>query len=191
MYTYTDSLCSLEINPTMQSIGIVMNCGGLCTLSTAIQYGQCDFFSTLGIQNCNQRQCRPKNYNLSACITTETAINPTSSTSHVNTNSIATTEQPQTTTTTIVHRAITETAGRTDAQDISCTTKPLSSREVQALIGALVGLVMVLLVMAIIPWIWICWKFKVNKGPKRDKQQKRYCIVWHIAIYLICAVLHK
>ena len=49
-------------------------------------------------------------------------------------------EQPQATTTTIVHRAITETAGRTDAQDISCTTKSLSSREVQALVGALVGL---------------------------------------------------
>ena len=122
-----------------------MNCGGLCTLSTAIQYGQCDFFSTLGIQNCNQRQCRPKNYNLSACITTETAINPISSISHINTNSIATTEQSQAT---------------TEAQ-------------LKVVIGALrlVGLLVVLLVMAIIPWIWICWKFKVNKGSKRDKEQ--------------------
>ena len=61
----------------------------------------------------------------------------------------------------------------------------------RVVIGALVGLLVVLLVMAIFPWIWICWKFKVNKGLKRDKQQKRYYIVWHIAIYLVCAVLHK
>ena len=158
-------------------ITIGIDCGGQCRSSSSYLYGQCvDFFSALGIQDCNQGQCESKIYNLSACITTETAINPTSSTNHVNTNSIATTEQSQATTTTTVYRSITETAGRTDAQDISCTTKPLSTREVQALIGALVGLVMVLLVMAIIPWIWICWKFKVNniKRPKGDKQQIRY-----------------
>ena len=82
-------------------------------------------------------------------------------------------EQPQATTTTTVHSTITETAGRTDAQDVSCTTKPLSGREVQleAVTGALVGLLVVLLVMATIPWIWICWKSRVNvKGPKRDKK---------------------
>ena len=165
----------------MGNVRITIDCGDQCRPSSSYLYDQCvDFFSALGIEDCNQGQCESKIYSLSACITMENEINTTYS-ANQNANCQCsgpkTTEQPQATTTTIVHRAITETAGRTDAQDISCNTKPLSSREVQALIGALVGLVMVLLVMAIIPWIWICWKFKVNKGLKRDKQQKRYTIL--------------
>ena len=62
-----------------------------------------------------------------------------------------------------------------EAQNVSCTAKPLSSTEVQyhVVIGALLGLLIVLLVMAIIPWIWICWRLKVNGRLKRDKQQAR------------------
>ena len=144
--THIDSLCSLEINPTVQGIPITTDCGGLCRSSSSFQYGQCDFFSALGIERCNQGHCRPKIYNLSACITAGTATNPTSSTSHVNTNSIATTEQSQAT--------------------------------IEVQLKVVIGLLVVLVVMAIIPWIWIYWKFKVNKRPKGDKEQIRYYIVW-------------
>ena len=184
IYVHTDSLCSLQIDPTVRDVRITIDCGGQCRPSSNFNYAQCDFISALGIEHCNQGQCESKSYNLSTCITTGNEINTIYSAiqnANCHCSGPKTTEQPQATTTTIVHRAITETAGRTDAQDISCNTKPLSSRGVQALVGALVGLVMVLLVMAIIPWIWICWKFKVNKGLKRDKQQKRYYIVWYIA----------
>ncbi len=133
-----------------------------------------------------------KIYNLSVCITTETEINPTSSTNYISTNSIPRTDQSQATTTIIIYSTIkgTVTAERTEDQNVSyTTTKPLSNREAQleAVIGALAGLVVVLLVMAIIPWIWICWRSKVNQEPKGDKQQIRCIYIYYrnITLYML------
>ena len=139
----------------MQYVGIVMNCGGLCTLSTAIQYGQCDFFSTLGIQNCNQRQCRPKIYNLSACITTETTetvntIETTSTTSTLD-NSNKTT-------------STTSTLNDSNADQLSSTVTALA---------IIIVILIVLLVIVSVALIWTCWTYKINGATKNQYQQHR------------------
>ena len=176
---YTDSLCSLQLAPRTGDVGIIVDCGNQCTLASSFLYhGQCtDLFSALGIQRCNQQECSPKIYNLSACITAETEIN-TMYTTNQNancqcnrdrdavTNSIASTYIP----TINVYR--TDTINRTEAQNINCTTKPQSNKEgqYQVIIRALVGLLAVLLVVVIIPWIWICWK--VTGGLNRNNNRQ-------------------
>ena len=74
-YVHTDSLCSLQINPTIHHVTIAIDCGSHCRLSSNFNYGQCDIFNKIGIEHCNQGRgdCRPKIYNQSACITTENA----------------------------------------------------------------------------------------------------------------------
>ena len=177
-HNYTDSLCSLRVIPRMDGVGITFECNGQCTLTSSFSNNQCvDHINALGIQ-CNQTECSPRDYDLSACITGETEISipPTNHTTICRcsidrdavTNDIAV-EPSQASTSTTVYR--TEIANRTEAQNVSCTTKPLSSTEAQChiVIGVLVGLLVVLLVMAVIPWICMCWRFK-SKG-KRDIQQ--------------------
>ena len=179
LYIFADSLCSLKLYPREVVVGITVDCGGTCSFTTSAQTHWCqDLINQLRVQQCNQADCNPTVYNLSACITAENGINTTYTTNQnancqcnrdrdAATNSIATTYIP-----TNVYR--TGTINRTEAQNVLCTTKPLFNTEAQVVIGSLVGLVMVLLVMAIIPWTWICWKSKVNRELKRDKQQARY-----------------
>ena len=177
---YTDSLCSLQLIPRMQGIGFTFNCGAQCSLTSYLLNEQCvDLINELGLQQyCSQTECSPRVYNLSACITPETGITIRDTLIQTTVRDSVindlTTGQSQASTPTTVYR--TETTSRTDGQNISCTSKPFSGKEAQhhAVIGALVGLVMVLVVMAIIPWIWICWRFKLKGGLQRDKQQARY-----------------
>ena len=169
--------------PRTDNIGITFGCNGQCTITTQFQDNQCvNRFKELGI-HCNQTECSPRNFDLSACITAENEITTTNQNCNcqcsTRSNRDAVTSgiavvQSKASTSTMVYR--TETTSRTEAQNVSCTIQPLSSTEAQChrIIGALAGLVMVLLVMAIIPWIWICWRFKLNRGLKRDIQQARY-----------------
>ena len=157
-------------------IGFAFDCSGQCNIASVFQDYQCiDLLDELGIQQCNQAQCSPRIYNLSACITAENRmiIGDTTIQTTVRDSVIKdmTTEQSEASIPTTVYRE--ETTGRTEAQDVSCTTKLLHATEIQVVIGALVGLLVVLLVMAIIPWMWICWKLKVTGGLKRNKQQAR------------------
>ena len=172
---HTDSLCSLQIIPRMRSIGFAFDCSGQCNIASAFQDYQCiDLLNELGIQQCNQAECSPRIYNLSACINVENGIIIRDTTTQTTRDGIINDmamEQSQAGTPTTVYNA--ETTSRTEAQDVSCTTKPLSSTEVQVIIGVLAGLLVMLLVMAVIPWIWIYWKLKVNGGLNRDKQQAR------------------
>ena len=173
---YTDSLCSLRLIPRMQGVlGITLDCNGQCALTSTFQTNQCvDLVNDLGIQ-CSQASCTTRAYNLSACVTAENGMIvgdmtvPSNDRGNSTVNDM-TTEQPQAST---VFGA--ETTSRTEAQDISCTTKPQSSTQAQyyAVIGALVGLVIILLAMAVVPWIWIGWRLKMKGGLQKDKQRQR------------------
>jgi hypothetical protein len=207
-YMHTDCLCSLRLVPRQHEVGITFNCGGQCSFVTSSSNHLCgELIDELEIE-CNQAECSTRVYNLSACANVENGIIVTGPgnimpnqipTIDGNTNDM-TMEQSQaaTTTSVTVHSTTTETTSRIETQDVSCATKPLSSREVQAVIGALVGLVVVLLVMATIPWIWICWRSKVNKGPKGDKQQIRCiyyigtspCLCYSVYTHNLAAVNH-
>ena len=146
----TDSLCSLRVTPRILNVGITINCGSQCSLGSSFQYnGQCvDLFDELGIQQCTQAECNTRIYNLS--ITREFINEATPSDMSIQANAMddvtndMTMEQSQASIPTTVHRP--ETTNRTEAQNACYTTKPLSSSEVQVVIGVLVGLVMVLLV---------------------------------------------
>ena len=150
----------------------MINCGGQCNLASSFQNQHCAEL----IQQCNQAECNQRIYNLSTCISTETGIIITDMsiqpTVRDDIKNITTMEQLQASIPNSVYK--TETTNRTEAQNVSPTTKALSNTEVQVVIGALAGLLMVLLVMAIILWIWICWWLKTKKGLKRGKQQARY-----------------
>ena len=165
----------------MRDVGIIVDCSDQCRPASSFQYGLCiDLFNTLGIEQCNLESCSSVVYNLSGCITEETGITTTSQNAVCQCSSDReavpndiTMGQSQVGTSTVIYR--TETINKTEAQNVSCTTKPLSSTEAQChrIIGALAGLVVVLLVMAIRPWIWICWRLNANGGLERDKQQAR------------------
>ena len=169
---YAGSLCSLILYPRMQGVGITVDCGAQCAITSNFQNYQCaqHLVNELGIQQCNQVQCSPIVYNLSICITEENGITIGDTTTQITIRdgviNETTTRQPQTSSPTTVYRA--ETTNRI----VSYTTKQLSSTEEQLLIGALVGLLVVILVLSTIPWIWTCWKLKV-KGLKRDIRQAR------------------
>ena len=176
-YVHTDSLCSLQITPTVQHVTIAIDCGGQCRSSSSYLYGQCaDFFSALGIQDCNQGQCESKIYNLSACITTENEINTTySANQNANcqcsrcmddaTNTVATTDQPQACTPTIIYK--TETVNETVV---------VNSRNQQSVIVALATIIVILIILLVtvsVALIWTCWTYKINSATKSQYQQHR------------------
>ena len=88
------------------------------------------------------------------------------------TGAMPTVEQPQKCTPTIIYR--TETTYKTEPQNSSFTAKSIQpSTSIVVSLGVLIGLLTVLLLVAVIPWIWVCWQLKVNRGQKWDKQQER------------------
>ena len=166
----------------MQSIGITINCSGNCSLASSFQNYQCvDLFNELGIQQCNQASCSPRTYNLSACITPVTGLKTNAPTTTETIKNIVTTTAANTNEYD-THRVETLDVGcnpirmnGTEMIPITCTSR----RNIQQLsntvaaLGVLVGLLMMLLVVTIIPWIWIWWRLKLKGGLQRDIKQAR------------------
>ena len=174
---------------------------------------QCtNFFNTLGIEQCNyQESCNQTVYDLSTCINANTEINTTvlHTTTNQNTDyqynrdgdavtsSIATTEQSQACTPTIVYRtdcpvcqcnrdrdAVTNNIATT-GQSQTCTptrtetidgSRMVEDNQPLAVIAALTIIIIVLVMLLVtvsIALILTCWKPKLKRGLKRDKQQAR------------------
>ena len=213
-----DSLCTLRLVPRTGGIGIIVNCGGQCgpDISILNNDDRCaNLFNTLGIEQCNyQESCNQTVYDLSTCIIASTEINTTvlQTTTNQNTdsqynrdgdavtNSIATTEQAQACTPTIIYRtdcpvcqcnrdrdAVTNSIA-TAGQSLACTPTTVyrtetidGSRMVEdnqplAVIAALTIIITVLVMLLVtvsIALILTCWKPKLKRGLKRDKQQAR------------------
>ena len=162
----------------MQSIGIIINCSGNCSLASSFQNHQCvDLYNELGIQQCNQASCTPRTYNLSACIIPENGFQtyvPTSPET-IATAPTANTTEYDTHTAETQHVSNPIQINGTEMIPVMCisrrNTQQLSNTV--AALGALVGLLMVLLVVTIIPWIWIWWRLKLKGGLQRDIHQAR------------------
>ena len=117
-FTCIDSICLLQLTPSTQGVGIMINCGGQCILVSSFQNQYCAEL----IQRCNQAECNQRLYNLSTCISAETGIIITDT--PIQTNIIATIttemtmEQTQESIPTTVYK--TETTNRlTEAQNVS------------------------------------------------------------------------
>ena len=80
----------------MGNVEIMIDCGGQCRSTSSYWYGQCDFFSALGIEDCNQGHCTSQIYNLSACITTTETVHKTETTSTTSTPDSSNTDQQST-----------------------------------------------------------------------------------------------
>ena len=158
---HTDSFCSLRLTQHMESVGIILNCSDQCSLESSFYSNHSiNLFNELAIQYHNLSECITFEINN---ITRDKPITVENETHITREDSQA--SAPATT--------VTETMERNGTQDISCIINPLSSREVKAVIGALVGLVVVLLVTTILPWMWIWWRLKLKDRLKRNKQQAR------------------
>ena len=175
----------------MHRLAITIDCGGQCTVVSSFQAHHCeDLVSELGIPQCNQAQCSPRLYNLSACTNAENEVNIIDITiqnsvidvtaeqpqANTPTTVLRTMEQSQASSTTTVPRTMEQTQASTEAQNVSCTTNSLpvaTETQYHIVIGILAGLVIVLLVMSIVPWVLICLKLNVTRGLKRHKQQAR------------------
>ena len=161
----------------MQGVRITTDCGVQCNPSTLFMYGQCaDFFSALGIEDCYQGQCESKIYNLSACITMENEINTTySANQNANcqcsrcgddaTNTVATTDQPQSCTPTIIYK--TETVNETVVVNSS------NQQSVIVALATIVVILIILLVTVSVALIWTYWTYKINGATKNQYQQHR------------------
>ena len=181
----TDSLCILRLLPHPENVQITVNCGDQCGLASSLQYdGRCaNFFNTLGIERCYQTECNQTEYDLSACITASTEITTTTVRSHTttnqnancqcnrdrdaHTNSIATTGRSvtQACTPTIVYR--------TETINGSGMVKDNQPLPLIAALTIIIVILIMLLVTVSIALIWTCWKPKLKRGLKRDKQQAR------------------
>ena len=182
IHNCTDSLCSLRVMPRTDNIGITFGCNGQCTITTQFQDNQCvNRFKELGI-HCNQTECSPRNFDLSACITAENETT-TANTTNQNCDCQCSTRSNRDAVTsdmpmgqsqtcippTIIYR--TEITNKTEFTTcISSTNQPSTA---VAALAIMVGILIVLLVIVLIALMWTCWTFKIKGTTKSQYQQHR------------------
>ena len=162
----------------MHSLAITINCGGQCIVVSSFQAHQCeDLVNELGIPQCNQAECSPRLYNLSACTNVENEVNITDITiqnsvtaeqsqARSTTTTLRRMEQPQESSTTTV--LITETMKEPPLDNCN-TNKQMTA---VAPLAITIVILIVLLVIVSVTLIWTCWILK-TKGTRKSQNQYR------------------
>ena len=162
----------------MHSLAITINCGGQCTVASSFQAHQCeDLVNELGIPQCNQAECSPRLYNLSACTNAENEVNITDTTIQ---NSVidSTAEQSQANTPTRMMEQSQESSTATVLITETMKEPPLDNCNTNQQLTAVAPLaitiviLIVLLVIVSVTLIWTCWILK-TKGTRKSQNQYR------------------